>query len=69
MLDEQMLDLDGQLAHAHAGRVVDRRSRGSGEASQADLADPTCTQFINLRVGKSRKCTSIGGTSALTATT
>jgi hypothetical protein len=52
MLDEKMLDLDGQLAHAYAGRVVDRRSRRGGEAGQADLADATCAKFINLRVGE-----------------
>src|SRR5262245_21325196 len=37
--DEQILDLDWQLSHADAGRVVHGRLHGGGEARQADLAN------------------------------
>ena len=48
---EQVLDLDRQFAHAHAGGVIGRGGDGGGDAGQADLADPAGAEFVDLLVG------------------
>ena len=45
-----VLDLHPQFAHAHPGRVVHRIREGSGDAGQADLADPVGALGVDLRV-------------------
>jgi hypothetical protein len=47
---EEVLDLDRQFAHAHAGGVAGRRGDGGGDAGEADLADPAGAEFVDLLV-------------------
>jgi hypothetical protein len=47
-----VLDLHRQFAHPNARRVMDRIRDGGGDAGEADLADPTNAQFVDLFVGE-----------------
>src|SRR5258706_1313817 len=47
-----MLNLHREFSHANACGMVDRRSDGSGDSGQADLADPARANFVDLLVGK-----------------
>ena len=48
---QQVFDLHWQFTNTNARCVVDRRGDRSGNAGQADLADPARTKFVDLFVG------------------
>jgi len=58
-----VLDLDRQFTHAHAGGVVGRGGDGGGDTGQADLADPTGAEFVDLLVEIVGEMPADGGTS------
>src|SRR6267143_6979540 len=66
--NEQIFDLDRQLAHPYPGGVMDGARDGRGHPRQSDLADPASAKLVQLRVGCSTKWTSSEGTSAFATT-
>src|SRR6267143_7303900 len=49
--NEQIFDLDRQLAHTYAGGVMDGARDRRGHPRQSDLADPPGAKLVQLRVG------------------
>ena len=64
----QFVERDRQIAHALAGRVIDRVGDRRRHADDADLAQPLMPSGLTMSSGSSTKMTSMSWTSAFTGT-
>src|ERR1700730_17387046 len=53
--NDEILDLDRQLAEPYTGRMVDGVRDGRRHARQPDLADAARSQLVQVRVGEFHK--------------